>query len=250
MEATEAIKKIQQFERYGSKLGLERIEKLMELLGNPEKELKFIHIGGTNGKGSVCKYIYEALRFNNYKVGLFISPYITVFNERIEFDGCFISDEQLNDISELVFKKVDEMTSMGYESPTEFEIVTAIGFVFFKNMGADFVVLEVGLGGGGDSTNIVDPLISVITSISLDHMDRLGNDIESIAFEKAGIIKKSRPIVSNVENPIGKRVLAKEAYKKDSRFYDATKIKEKNISSDLKGTTFDLEMYGTDYSDV
>lgn len=246
-----AIERIEKFERFGSVLGLERIEKLLELLGNPEKELKYIHVAGTNGKGSVCRYIYEALKWNGYKVGLYTSPFLQVFNERIELDGEYITDEELESVTELVLGKAENMVQMGYDSPTEFEIVTAIAFVYFHQKQADYVVLEVGLGGKGDSTNIIEnPLISIITSISYDHMDRLGNSLEEIAGEKAGIIKPGVPVVVNVADPAALKVIARKAYENNSVLYDARKIKATNKNMSIDGTTFDLMIYGTDYSEV
>ncbi len=187
----DAISKIHEFLRFGTVLGLERMNALLSKLDNPQEDLKVIHVAGTNGKGSVCRYIYEALREAGYRTGLYTSPYLEVFNERIEMDGAYISDEDLEQLTNRVLEKVEEMTAEGLESPTEFEVVTAIAFLYFSEKKADYVVLEVGLGGRGDSTNVVKkPLASVITSISLDHTDRLGNTIGEIAAEKAGIIKE------------------------------------------------------------
>ena len=191
-----AVKRIEEFERFGSILGLERMNVLMELLGNPQEALKCVHVAGTNGKGSVSRYIYDSLEANGYRCGLFTSPFIETFNERIQFHGKNISDSELEKVTDIVLDKVSEMTSMGYTSPTEFEVITAEAFLYFAMKNADFVVLEVGLGGSGDSTNVISrPLVSVITSISLDHTDRLGSTIEEIAAEKAGIIKDGCPVV-------------------------------------------------------
>jgi dihydrofolate synthase/folylpolyglutamate synthase len=251
MDNETAIDKIKTFERFGSRLGLERMSKIMELLGNPERDLKVIHVAGTNGKGSVCKYIYEALSENDYKVGLYTSPFLEVFNERIEFNGALISDEELAECTNLVLQKVEVMLEQGFESPTEFEVVTAVAFVYFKMVQADYVVLEVGLGGSGDSTNIIEnPLACVITSISFDHMDRLGNTIEEIAGEKAGIIKDGIPVIMNVNNSEAAKVIARKAYEKNAVLYDVTKQKYSLIESAIEGYTFDTKLLGTDYSGV
>lgn len=245
----DAITKIAKYEKFGSRLGLERMKALLEKLGNPEKDLKVIHVAGTNGKGSVCRYIYETLLANEYKAGLYISPYIEVFNERMECGGKRISDEDLGKYTEVVLTAAESMVSEGLESPTEFEVVTAIAFCYFKEQACDFVVLEVGLGGSGDSTNVIEkPLISVITSISFDHMDRLGNTLAEIAGEKAGIIKPGVPIVVNVEEPDAAKVIARYAYEKNAPLYDANKIQYKNWYQDLSGQIFDLNIYGIDYS--
>ncbi len=252
MEKT-AIEKIQGFERFGSVLGLERMKVLMELLGNPQDDLKCLHVAGTNGKGSVCRFLCEALRANGYKVGLFSSPFIEVFNERIEFDGTYISDSDLASCTERVLKQVDVMLERGFDSPTEFEVVTAIAFLYFKEKAADFVILEVGLGGRGDSTNIIKaPLLSIITSISYDHTDRLGKTLAEIAGEKAGIIKAGVPVVMNVktDNREAEKVIARKAYEVGSVLHNVTKFRCGNERTDMDGTTFDAMIYGTSYADV
>ena len=137
----DAIKRIHEFERFGSVLGLERMEILLAKLGNPHRDLKAIHVAGTNGKGSVCRYLYEALQENGYRVGLYISPFIRRFNERIQFDGQEISDEDLESCSRKVLEKAEEMVREGADSPTEFEVVTAIAFLYFAEKKADFVIL-------------------------------------------------------------------------------------------------------------
>jgi len=247
----DAIQKIHSFERFGSKLGLERMEKLMERLGNPQDGMNFIHVAGSNGKGSVCRFIYEALRENGYQAGLYTSPYVEDFCERIEFDGLYISDEDLQTCTNEVLACVDEITGMGLDSPTEFEVITAIAFVYFRKKKADYVVLEVGLGGRGDSTNIIkEPLISIIASISFDHMDRLGNTLEQIAGEKAGIIKEGIPVVSNVDDSGAAKVIARKAYELNARLYDVTKIKCANVRKTPERYLFDVNMDETAYHDV
>ncbi len=247
----DAIERIHEFDRFGMILGLERMNILLEKLGHPEKDLKVIHVAGTNGKGSVCRYMYEALRENGYKVGLYTSPFIECFNERIQYDGGMISDEELSIYTKMAVEKTEEMVREGYDSPTEFEVVTAVAFLYYAAKETDFVILEVGLGGTGDSTNVIEkPLISIITSISYDHTDRLGNTLEEIAGEKAGIIKPGVPVVSNVTQPEAARVIAKKAYESGAKFYDATKIKYGIREESAFGYKFDMEIYGTDYSDV
>lgn len=247
----DAIERIHEFDRFGSILGLERMEVLLEKLGHPEEGLKVIHVAGTNGKGSVCRYIYEALCENGYKVGLYTSPFINCFNERIQAEGQYISNEELEAYTAVAVEKTEEMVKEGLASPTEFEVVTAVAFLYFAARELDFVILEVGLGGRGDSTNVIKkPLISIITSISYDHMDRLGNTLAQIAGEKAGIIKEGVPVVSNVEQREAAAVIAKTAYEKGCRFYDATKMKYGIREESAAGYKFDMEIYGTDYSGV
>ena len=179
VELINISEKLKEFERFGSVLGLDRMDKLLEILGNPHKNMKVIHVAGTNGKGSICHYIYSALLENGYKTGMFISPYIESFNERIQFDGSFITDDELDEISDRVIEAVRKMVCQGYDSPTEFEIITAIAFTYFQVKNADVIILEVGLGGSGDSTNVIsNPIMTIIGSISMDHMDRLGDTIQ------------------------------------------------------------------------
>lgn len=246
-----AIDKIKDFDKFGSVLGLERMEKLMQLLGNPQDSLKYIHVAGTNGKGSVCRYIYNALLANGYDVGLFTSPFLEVFNERIEFNGELIDDDDLKTCTDIVLQKTDEMVASGYDSPTEFEVVTAIAFVYFAMKKAQFVVLEVGLGGSGDSTNIIDKAeISIITSISFDHMDRLGNTLDLIAKEKAGIIKDGVPVVMNVEDREAQIPIARKAYEKNAVLYNVKKLPYAVVEKSIDKYAIDTNIYGTDYSGV
>lgn len=246
-----AIDRIEGFARFGWILGLERMNVLMELLGNPQEALKCIHVAGTNGKGSVCRYIYEALEANGYRCGLFTSPFIEVFNERIQFHGEYIADSDLEKITDMVLETVEKMKDMGYTSPTEFEVITAVAFMYFAMKDADFVVLEVGLGGIGDSTNVISkPLVSVITSIALDHTDRLGDTLEKIAAEKAGIIKEGCPVVMNVSDEGAKKVIAKTAYEKHARLYDISSLEPIKTERTIGGSISDFVIQGTNYPEV
>lgn len=246
-----AIEKIHQFNRFGSRLGLERMTVLLDKLGNPHEDLDVIHVAGTNGKGSVCKYLEEGLSACGYKVGLYTSPFIERFNERIRLGGADISDEDLQNFTERVLKASDEMVAEGLDSPTEFEVVTAIAFLYFKEKGADITVLEVGLGGSGDSTNVVKkPLACAITSIAFDHMDRLGNTLAEIAVNKAGIIKEGVPVISNVPERDAAAVIARTAYEKNSKLYDISKNKFMIFDETPFSQKVSMDIYGTDYSDV
>ena len=246
-----AIDKIHQFNRFGSRLGLERMTVLLSKLGDPHKGLDVIHVAGTNGKGSVCKYLEEGLAACGYKVGLYTSPFIERFNERIRLGGEDISDSDLQKYTDVVLKASDEMVSEGLDSPTEFEVVTAIAFLYFDAKGADIVVLEVGLGGSGDSTNVVEkPLACAITSISFDHMDRLGNTLTEIAVNKAGIIKEGVPVISNVPEREAAAVIARTAYEKNSKLYDISKNKFMIFDETPFSQKVSMDIYGTDYSDV
>ena len=168
--------------------GLDRITELLDKMGNPQKDLKFIHIAGTNGKGSTAAMTASILRKAGYCTGLYTSPYIYQFGERMQVNGQLIPDDELIEITEYVKPLADTMA----ETPTEFELITAIAFEFFKRRKCDIIVLEVGLGGLLDATNVIStPEVAVITNIGLDHTDILGNTLEEIAFNKAGIIKEN-----------------------------------------------------------
>lgn len=244
----DAIKRIHEFQKFGWVLGLERMNVLLEKLGNPQENLRVIHVAGTNGKGSVCRYIYEVLQAAGYHCGLFTSPFLEVFNERIEFDGAYISDGDLQRCSDLVLAKTEEMVAEGLESPTEFEVITAVAFLYFQEKRADYVVLEVGLGGRGDSTNVVKkPLVSVITSISLDHTDRLGDTIDQIAFEKAGIIKTDCPVVTGTGQPEAMKVFEEKCRELDAPLYDACACPVTVHEQSVYGSRFITEVLGRTY---
>ncbi len=185
-----------------SKLGLESTTKLLEHLGNPQSSLKFIHVAGTNGKGSVCCFLQSILTKAGYKTGKFTSPDMLSVCERISIDGESISDNDMtllmNRVKNAALKTEKELGNM----PTQFEIWTAAAFCYFKEMNCDIVVLEVGLGGRLDATNVIDPpLVSVITRIDMDHTNYLGNTIEEITREKCGIIKPNSNVVTIPQNP-------------------------------------------------
>ena len=184
-----ALEYIHSFLKFGSKPGLERILALLEKLGNPQKNLRIVHVAGTNGKGSTSTMLSEIFRADGKKTGLFTSPYIIDFCERIQIDNEMIPHEKLAALTEKIKPIVEELNSNGIE-PTEFEIITAMAFDYYYQENCDIVVLEVGLGGLLDSTNVIEkPLASVITSISFDHTDILGNTLTEIAQQKCGIIK-------------------------------------------------------------
>jgi dihydrofolate synthase/folylpolyglutamate synthase len=191
----DAIEWLYSFDKYGWIFGLERITFLLEQLGNPHRELKVIHVGGTNGKGSVCKYISSILQKAGYTVGLYLSPHIERFSERIVVNDKEIPGTDLAMLVAQVRPFVEDM-KQNENTPTFFEIVTTLAFLYFKDRTVDYAVVEVGLGGRFDATNVVTPLVSVITNISLEHTDILGKDIASIALEKSGIIKEQIPVIT------------------------------------------------------
>lgn len=195
MKYEDAMKYITEVGNFGSNYGLERTYRLLELLDNPQEKINLIHIAGTNGKGSTTAIISRILQGHGYKVGMYTSPFLEEFEERIQINGMNIPKEKLADLMEKVKKAVDKVIEEGYNHPTEFEIITCLMYLYFYIENVDFGVIEVGLGGRLDSTNVITPILSVITSISLDHVNILGNSLKEIANEKSGIIKNKVPVV-------------------------------------------------------
>ena len=200
MNYTECLNYIHSLMRFGSRPGLERISELLQRLGNPQEKLNIIHVAGTNGKGSTCTFLSNILRASGKKTGLYISPFVNVFNERIQINGQPIPDYNLAVYTERVKAVVDEIPDDGCPI-TEFEFITAVAFLYFLEQGCDAVVLEVGLGGRLDATNtITTPKASVIARIALDHTSILGDTEAQIAFEKCGIVKNGCPVVTTADN--------------------------------------------------
>lgn len=187
-----------------SRMGLDRSHELMQRLGDPHKKLKFVHVAGTNGKGSTSAFLASILQTAGYRAGLFTSPYIVEFTDRIRIDGANIPLERLRDVALQVKQAADAME----DHPTEFELMTAVAFLYFAEEACDIVVCEVGMGGRLDSTNIIEsPELCIITSIAVDHTAFLGDTISAIAGEKAGIIKEGRPVVSYPQKPDAQGVI-------------------------------------------
>lgn len=237
MTYKEALEYIHSISWTFCKPGLERIEGLCSRLGDPQKELRFIHVAGTNGKGSFCSMLSSVLRKSGLRVGLYTSPYIRFFNERMCVDGEPISDTELAELTEYIRPIADSMT----DKPTEFELITAIAFEFFKRRNCDVVVLEAGMGGRLDSTNIIrNPYLSVITGIALDHTAFLGDTVEKIAAEKAGIIKDNAPVLFGGDDENAASVIEAKAKEMGSPFYRTRYGELVNIRPSLDGTVFDF----------
>lgn len=227
------------------KPGLERISELCKALGNPEKQLKFVHIAGTNGKGSFCAMLSSILTSAGYKTGLYTSPYIKCFNERMMINGQMIENEELVSLVEEVRPIADAME----DKPTEFELITALAFLYFARNHCDIVVLECGLGGRLDSTNVIEnSVLSVITGVDLDHTSILGNTVEAIAEEKAGIIKEGRPVLfgnnSHEHEALG--VIRRVACMKKAPLVVTDESLLSNIRYSIDQTIFDFDE-GKDY---
>ncbi|WIG45760.1 folylpolyglutamate synthase/dihydrofolate synthase family protein [Bacillus halotolerans] len=238
--------------KFGVKPGLDRMKQLMARLDHPEKEIRALHVAGTNGKGSTVAFIRSMLQEAGYTVGTFTSPYIITFNERISVNGTPITDEEWVTLVNQVKPIVEELDQTEHGQPTEFEIMTACAFLYFAAYHqVDFVIFETGLGGRYDSTNVVEPLLTVITSIGHDHMNILGNTIEEIAGEKAGIIKEGIPIVTAVTQPEALQVIRHEAERKSAPFqslHDTSRIyNEKALPA---GEQFSLKTGETCYEDM
>lgn len=205
---------------FGIRPGLERIQAMMETLGNPQNRLKFIHVAGTNGKGSTCAMLTQALLACGYSVGTFTSPYIEKYTNRIQYNGEDIPEEDVLAYANQLHPIVEELAKGELGSPTMFEVTTALAILYFaKKTVPDYVVWETGLGGKQDVTNIVFPVVSVITNVGHDHMDILGDTIESIAMEKAGIIKSGVPVVSAAAQDEAVRVLDQTAASNKTTLY-------------------------------
>ena len=236
MRYQEAINYIEYCAGFGIVPGLDSIRELLKRLGNPQNELKFIHIAGTNGKGSTLAFVSTALTENGYKVGRYVSPTIFEYRERFQIQGKSVSKAEVGRWMETVALHADAMEKENLPHPTPFEIETAMAFLMFAEKKCDFVVIETGMGGLLDATNVIEnTLVSVITSISKDHEGFLGNTIEEITAHKAGIIKKSSVVVSAVQEKTVRAVLEEVAIQRQ-----ASKIvflKE----DDIKNEKFDLQ---------
>jgi dihydrofolate synthase/folylpolyglutamate synthase len=251
MNYNQALEYIYRAYKFGSKLGLENITDLLNRLGNPQYKFKYIHVAGTNGKGSVTSMIAHILHEAGYKVGMFTSPYLENFTERIQINLKEMPREDLGAVTEIVKEKVEEMVAEGRNHPTVFEIITAIGLVYFAKQQVDMAVVEVGLGGRFDATNVVDkPLLSVITSIGFDHMDVLGNTLGEIAFEKAGIIKPGRPVVTYPQLSEAISVLRQVSKDRNALLYEVFPDQINVKESSLEGNFFDFRYKDREYKDL
>lgn len=235
MTYKEAIDYLAFTSKRGSCLGLSRITQLLERLGNPHKNVNFIHVTGTNGKGSVTKMLSCILNAQGYETGLFSSPFVTRVNESIQLDGSEISD---NEFAELIGDIMPVAEAMN-EPPTEFEITTAAAFEYFSKKNCDVAVIECGLGGDMDSTNVIEaPLLSVITNVEADHSAFLGDTIAEIASHKAGIIKKGCPVLFGGNSKKALEVISEKAI--NSKIFTVDYSNLSNISCTLSGSTFNF----------
>ncbi|MDF2606716.1 MAG: bifunctional folylpolyglutamate synthase/dihydrofolate synthase [Bacillales bacterium] len=228
--------------KFGIKPGLKRMDWMLDRLGNPQRNISAIHIAGTNGKGSTLTFLRNIFEEAGYSVGTFTSPYIEIFNERISVNGIPINDNDLLDLVNIIKPLADELDNHELGSPTEFEIITAMSFVYFGTINKqDFVIYEVGLGGRLDSTNVVEPILTAITNIGYDHINILGKTLEEIAYEKAGIIKEKIPVISTINQEVCRDIVKKIAKNNNSDVCFVNDAVEGN-SSDGTGESFSIKL--------
>ncbi len=241
MESTNlqsAIDTIGSLRRFGSRPGLDSIRALLDLLGNPQDKLKYVHVAGTNGKGSVCAMLSKILEKSGYKTGLYISPYVIEFRERIQINSKMIPEEKLIDLVNIVYSKVNELFEKNI-IVTEFEMITAIAFLYFAEEKCDIVVLETGMGGQFDATNIIKTSCAdVITPISLDHTAILGNTIEKICDEKRRILKKNSNVIFYRQESTINQMIESYTSEQASHIYYADELNINPINSDLERNSF------------
>lgn len=194
--AKDALAYIESRQRFGVKPGLERTHRLLDLLGRPDRGLSFAHVAGTNGKGSTCALLAYIMQAAGYRTGLYTSPYLSAFGDRMSVNGVEIEEDDLLTFTSQVKTAIDGDSALQADPPTEFEVTTAIALLYFRAQRVDIVVWETGLGGRYDATNVVDPVVTAITNVDLDHTEVLGRRVEQIAFDKAGIAKPDRVLVT------------------------------------------------------
>lgn len=230
------------------KLDLEPMRALMDMLGNPDRSMICLHVAGTNGKGSVCAMLASVMRRQGYRTGLYTSPHLVVFNERIQVNGVMVSDHDLLGLIREVEMAAARLPGLGFRDVTFFEFTTALAFLHFQKSGVHAAVIETGMGGRLDATNIITPAVSIITSIGLDHTAYLGDTIEQIAVEKAGIIKACRPvIVGAVPEAAGEAITRRAAELRSPVVIAENSVNVTVKSMSLDGQSITISSDDTDY---
>lgn len=253
MKSREYLNSFSKFKTDGGfRPGLHRVEAALEKLGNPEKELQVIHVAGTNGKGSTSAMMASILNEAGYRVGFYSSPHLQDFSERFRLNGVPISENDLDFVTEKIKPVMEEIArdpELG--RPSFFEVVTVLAFVYFAYKKVDVLILEVGLGGRLDATNVVYPLASVITSIGLDHTEYLGTTLSEIAFEKAGIIKHNIPVITGVTKPEAFQVIFEQAKARDADLYSPiNQANWERLDADLRHQTLNLTLDDNQFSEL
>ncbi|MDT3698496.1 MAG: folylpolyglutamate synthase/dihydrofolate synthase family protein [Thermincola sp.] len=251
MNYDEAINFLRDLTKFGFNFGLGRIEELLARLDNPHLKLKVFHVGGTNGKGSTATMIAGVLEAAGFKVGMFTSPHLHSYCERYKINGAEISQEKIAELLTGMRPLLENMVKEGFEHPTEFEVSTALGFLYFWIEAVDFLILEVGLGGAIDSTNVVIPQVSVITNVAMDHMDYLGSTITEIAAIKSGIIKPKVPAVTAADDQAALAVIREAAQKNGSTLTEVGRDLTWRISKNTEaGVEFDVSTPAKTYKEL
>lgn len=235
--------------KFGSVLGLERILGLLEELNHPEKKIKTIHVTGTNGKGSVTAFLSNILKASGYKVGTFTSPHFVKYNERMTINGEDISDEAFTKLVEQVAEAEEKFKIRGGQQPTQFEVLTAMAFVYFLEQKVDYAVVEVGMGGLWDSTNVITPELSLITNVTLEHTNVLGKTVEEIAEQKAGIIKPGVPVVTAAVGEALEVIRAKANEEQAKLYVYGTDFTAEGLESSVEGQVFAFKDFGKETED-
>ena len=244
MTYKEARVYLDEMSKYGSVLGLDTIRGLLRELGNPQDDLKFIHIAGTNGKGSVLAYTSMILSKAGYKTGRYVSPTVISYLEKIQIDGKWISESEFAEIMEEIKEAIDRLVCKGEPVPTVFEVETAMAFLYFKKQKCDLVVLETGLGGETDATNVIkNTVCAVFATISVDHLGVIGDTLEEIAQTKSGIIKPGCTVVSARQQENVRLILRKKAESLNCIYTEAEPEQMSIEKEDYKGLTFSYKKY-------
>lgn len=239
---SDSIAYLYALQKYGIKFGLDNTIKLLSLLDNPQHSFKSIHLAGTNGKGSTSAMVASILQAAGFRVGLFTSPHLVSFTERIRVNNAEIKESEVVELTKEIRGIIEGSHKSSALNPTFFELVTAIAFLYFKRKGIEWAVVETGMGGRLDATNVIIPRVSVITNISYDHSEFLGNSLREIAGEKAGIIKNNIPLVSSAQEIEAMEVIREKAAEKESKLFIYGKDFISNpINVDMHGITFDYK---------
>ncbi len=230
--------------RFSPKTSLDKMRYYCSLFDHPEKKFKTIHVTGTNGKGSIVAFLRSILKEANLKVGTFTSPYVTIFNERIQFDGAYISDNDLLKYGNQIIDKYPLIHQDGYEYPSFFEFITLLSFIYFANIKTlDIAIIEVGMGGRLDSTNVIDSLLSIIANVSLEHTSILGDTVEKITREKLGIVKKNVPLICGIKEENLQKLVMDKCEELKSPLVLTRICAFEILKSDICGSEFILEGY-------
>ncbi len=238
MNYEESVQYIKECTKHGIKLGLERITEILRRLNNPHQKFPTIHIAGTNGKGSTVAMMNAVLQKTGYVTGCYTSPHLVTYRERFRINDHLISEKELAEIVTQIASVLQEVERDGFGNPTEFEVGTVIAFEYFARQNVDIAIIEVGMGGRFDATNVLQPILTVITHIALDHQEFLGDTLEKIAFEKAGIIKPNIPVVIGIQEPAIEKFLTQIALERKAPCKEARKITFQDLNFSEEFTQF------------